>query len=255
MNFAKKTDMKNKMSYGDISEFLGPKENRYFSNGFKSMNIRYSNIVQNDGSLSVTIQAETGSNWSKKNKQNMSPHLGTTEFIAISAMISQLLLEKEMRLSNDEIEQSWISRFMCKIKQCTEVDQRNISVTGKILSTEPLAGFLQSQIRVQIGTMQVTLFICHPYAGSLNRNKKETDSVNLYTNGYKMRDHAVTGVVLDMESKTSSADVSINEEKNRMNGIGAKYSGMILTDFILVTGQLAQVLLYNLNGNAKIQIP
>ena len=243
--------MESKKVIGEISELLGPKGNRYFSNGYKSIEILYGDFAQNDGNLFTTIQAKSGGSWSKKNEKNMSPHLGTTEFIAIAAVMTQHLLEKEMQLSNDEIERSWISRFVCKIKQCTEIDQHYIPVSSKVVSTEVLAGFLQSQVQIQIGTLQATLFVCHPPAGSSNQYKKDAGSINLYQKGYKLRDLSIYDVVLDRENKTSSGNVFLYEENIQKNGIGAKYPGMILTDLILVTGQLAQALLYNLNGKDR----
>jgi hypothetical protein len=243
--------MKTKRNVGEISELLGPKENRYFSNGFKYMEILYGDFTQNDGSLFTTIQVKSGSGWLKKNGKNLSPHLGTTEFIAIAAVMTQHLLEREKQLSNDEIEWSWISRFICKIRQCTEIDQHYIPISGKIESTESLADFLQSKIQIQIGTLQIILFVCHPPAGSSSRNKKDVGSIDIYQKGYKLHDLSIYDVVLDRENKTSSGNVVLYEENIRKNGIGSKYPGMILTDFILVTGQLAQALLYDLNGNDR----
>jgi len=243
--------MKEKTFFRNISEFLGPKENRYFSNGYKAMEIFYEDITQIDESLITSIQVMTGSSWSKKNGKNMVPHLGTTEIISISAIMSQHLLERQMHLNSDEIERAWISRFKCKIRQRTDINQNQIPVSGKIILTESFNDFFQSQILVQIGTLRVTLYVCHPPAGSSNSSIKDTGSINLYYKGYKLRDHSINDVVLDSVNKTSSGTVTLYEANVKKNGIGAGYPGMMLTDFILVSGQLAQALLCNINGNIR----
>jgi len=151
-----------KKIFESITDCLGSKEDRYFSSGFKSIDVIYNDILYKEGVLSSNINVEIDDNWSKKNGKSLTPHLGTTEFVSIAAVISQQLLEKELCLSDDEIEASWISRFICKVRQCTHVDYNSIPVSGKIISTNPHEDFLKSIIQVQIGTVQVALHVCHP---------------------------------------------------------------------------------------------
>ena len=153
-----------------ITDCLGSKEERYFSNGFKSIDVIYNDVLYKDGIVSSNIHVKQRSSWSKKNGRNLKPHLGTTEFVSISAVIAQHLLEKEF---------------------------------------------------------------------------------DLYQDGYKFRDHTITDIILDEEKMNSRGNVTLYEEDIQKKGIGAKYDGMILTDYVLVTGQLTQALLYSLNNSDR----
>lgn len=238
--------------FGNITDCLGSKEDRYFSNGFKSVEVMYNDFRCEDGILSSNINVRQGKRWSKKNGENLKPHLGTTEFVSIAAVVAQRLLQKEKGLIDHDLEISWISRFTCKVRQCTDIDHNCISVMGKIISTDAHVDiFSKSIIQVQIGSVQVMLHVCHPDTISSESCKNTDNAVDFYQKGYKYRDHDITNIILDIEKMTSCGKVILYDENTLKKGIGAKYSGMMFTDFVLVTGQLTQALLYGLNNSDR----
>ena len=234
-------------TFESITDCLGSKEDRYFSSGFKSIDVIYNDIQYKNGVFSSNINVGTDDGWSKKNGKSLTPHLGTTEFVSIAAVVTQHLLVKELNFGDDDIETSWISRFVCKVRQCTNIDYNSIPVSGRIMSTNPQDDLVKSIVQVQIGTVQVVLHVCHPRVFPPKTCESSDHTVDLYQKGYKLRDHSITDVVLDENCLTSLGSVTLFEDDVRKKGIGAMYSGMMLTDFVLVTGQLTQALLCHLN--------
>ena len=240
--------------FENITNCLGAKTGRYFSNGFKSIDISYSDIIYSNNILSANVKVGFNANWSKKNNESLIPHLGTTEFVSIAGVISQQLLKEEMKFSDEEIASSWINRFSCKTRKCTNTDYNNIQVSGKIVSTIDNNKYSQTCINVKIDVVQVTVYVRHSKNIASKDDKCESKNYfnSLYHNGYKQREHFISNVVLDDDKLTSWGDVIMKDENIQCNnGIGAKYSGMMITDFILVTGQLTQALIYNMNNTKR----
>ena len=237
---------KTKTFFEEISDFLGPKENRYFASGYKSINILYRDMIYHSGILSTSISVQLGENWSRKKGQNLKPHLGTTEFISIAAVMAQQLMEKELYLNHEDIKISWISRLAFKIKKCEYADYYSIPVSGKIISTTRAGDHFTTRFNIRIGSLIVLLDVCHPPKSSIKHIPTD-HMIDLYQKGYKLRDHTITDVSLDEEDMTSSGHISLYDCCGEKKGIGARYSGIILTDFILIIGQLIQAFLYNMN--------
>lgn len=234
----------------DITEVLGSGEDRYFSNGFKTIDISYDDIVCGDGVINTRINVKYTEGWSRKQGQNMAPHLGTTEFISIAAVVTQKLMERVLGLNRKEIETSWISRFILKVKTCTEGDCSRIPVSGHILSTESRNGGYESRIVVSIGSVSATLHVCHQ-CHACDEHKDETTKIDLYKTAYKLRSHSIKDVIVDEADMTTIGNASLSEADVSKKGLGAAYSGMIFTDFILVIGQMTQALLYSLNKASR----
>ncbi|GHU62205.1 hypothetical protein FACS1894123_02760 [Bacteroidia bacterium] len=152
-----------KLFLEEISDFLGPKKDRYFANGFKGIDISYHETTYQNGVFRAAIQVGSGNGWSKKKGENLTPHLGTTEFISIAAAVSQQLMERELQLSREAIECSWISRFTCKIKQCENIDCHHIPLSGSLFSTRVNEdNMYEYGFKVQIGSLLITLYVCSP---------------------------------------------------------------------------------------------
>jgi hypothetical protein len=242
---------KTKLYLNDISELLGPGEERYFSSGFKGINILYGDARIDQGCYTDTVDMQFGS-WSKKNGAQLTPHAGTTEFIAIAATVCQQLMEKEAGLDPIHVEQSWISRFYCKMKPCGGTDYHCIPLSGNIISKQTKVKHFVYEFSVKIGMISVELTVCCPVKHSdENSYEEDENKVDLYRKGYKLRDLAITNVHVDGESLRTAGKTVLYGQTCPQKGIGARYSGMLLTDFILITGQLTQALLCHINHTSR----
>jgi hypothetical protein len=236
-----------KLFLRNISDFLGPNDDRYFSSGFRNMDISYHQVQCNSGQLTANIQVQMKSDWSKKNGHCLVPHLGTTEFISIAAVASQLLMENELKMNQDDIERSWINRFTCKIRQYEDIDCDCIPLSAQILLVHDTGERVVYHFRVQTGSLPITMEVCCLRNSAGKDRMVKSGEVDLYRTGYKWRSHFITSVIIDGNEMKASGKVCLLDENKERKGIGAGYSGMMLTDFILITGQLTQSLLYHLN--------
>jgi hypothetical protein len=69
----------------------------------------------------------------------------------------------------------------------------------------------------------------------------------MYQKGYKLRDLTITDVHVDSEAMKSSGRITLYEQHYPKKGIGASHGGLLLTDLVLIAGQLTQVLLCKIN--------
>jgi hypothetical protein len=244
-----------KLYLNDISEYLGPKEDRYFSSAFRDVHVSYKNVNVAQGCCTavIAVQFET---WSKKNGEKLMPHLGTTEFISIAAVISQQLLEKEADVTQNMIGHSWIRHFSCKMKPCNDVDIDNISLSGRIVSKRIEESSIVYEFEIQIGRTPVVLEICCPVKKCISDTKiieSVPVQIDFYREGYKLREHAIKNVCIDGETLKSDAVTHLYEKSATFKGLCSHCYGMLLTDFVLITGQLTQALLCHINHISRAE--
>jgi hypothetical protein len=235
----------------DISECLGPAEDRYFSTGFKGIDILYRDADFCRGCYTAKVAVQFGA-WSKKKGVSLSPHIGTTEFISMAAVACQQLMEKEAGLGRMEIHQSWISRFHCRMKPCEGTDYTCVPLSGKIVSEQREMEYTVYEFEVEIGDVCIKLKVnCPLKPVDESVRVQQEDRVDLYRKGYKLRDLGITNVYVDSESMYSAGKITLYEQSCHKKGIGACYGGLLLTDHVLVAGQLTQTLLCRINQTSR----
>jgi hypothetical protein len=199
-------------------------------------------------------------NWAKKNECILKPHLGTAEYFAISATMSELLLSLTYNLTEKDISKAWIREFKIKTRANNEVDNSQIEVVTVLRSSaadkNSLNGFV-SCFDILINKMEITICIDHnesetftsfpylKYASLLNKL-----SNSYYNVGYKNQEHTITNICVIPENKQISADISIKSTKiDETNSLGGfYYPAIVITDFVLTSCQVTQILLYCLDN-------
>ncbi|MDR3246539.1 MAG: hypothetical protein LBT50_08925 [Prevotellaceae bacterium] len=236
---------------------LGPKEDRYFSNGFKGIDISYNDEEVYQGQYKATIAVGFGV-WAKKKGTVLTPHLGTTEFISVAAVVCQQLMEKSVGLSPEIIKRAWINHFNCKMKPCDDTDYDNIPVSGKIVSEQKELDHVVYGFEVRIGSVLIKPVVCSPLKEIKEANSRQDQEVDHqetdnYKEGYKLRDLEIKDVHVDREMMVSGGKTILHEQIHSQKGLGAHYHGILLTDFILITGQLTQALLCHINCKTRTE--
>jgi hypothetical protein len=240
-----------KLYLSDISDYLGPAEDRYFSNGFKGVDISYRDADIRRGCYTATVAMLFGV-WSKKKGVELTPHIGTTEFISIATVVCQQLMEKEAGLDRKSIDRSWISRFHCRMKSCEGMDYTHVLLSGKIVSAQRGLEHTIYKFEVHVGNICVKLEInCPVKPVDKHYYEQQEHSVDLYREGYKLRDSTITNVHVDSKAMYSAGKITLYEQPCNKKGIGACYGGPLLTDHILVAGQLTQTLLCRINHTSR----
>jgi len=232
-----------------ISDFLGNEDERYFSCGFRHVNVNYASLTYREKSLigNVTVTSE----WNKKSGK--SAHLGTIEYIAIASSLCEQILKTEFSLTSQEIMSSWICYFKTKIQACIDLTENTaIPVLGKLISTEKVQdSFNQyvSDFEIHINSTVIKIRINHPinfWFKVISCNRITIDKSGIFSLGYKEREHSITNILIDEELMKCSASVSIQDKCCCKRGIGSKYQGTLITDIIIISGQLVQALFYTI---------
>jgi hypothetical protein len=232
-----------------ISDFLGNEDERYFSSGFKHVNVEYKNLTYQENLL--TGRVIVSSDWSKK--PDKSAHLGTVEYITIASFLCEQILKFEFCLSAREIMSSWICYFKTKIQSCIDLaGNTTIPISGKLISTEKIQNSIDlyaSAFEIRINTTLIKIRINHPvnlWFKTIGNNPVEMDKSGIYSIGYKERNHSIEHIFIDEETMRCTASVSIQDTYRYKSGIGSKYQGTLITDIIIISGQLVQTLFYTM---------
>jgi hypothetical protein len=240
----------------NITDFLGKEDNRYFSNGYKYFDFKYENLYYQSKMLSGTVLCEC--NWDKKRNRHL--HLGTVEYIALAATICEQMLKSEFYLSPEEIASSRISYFQMKIQSCIELfENTRIPISGELISiqrAENDVNHFNSCFEIRINRTVVKIEINHPVYFWFNISPHFDSCINesgLYCTGYKKRNHRIKNIVINKELMNCTALVSIEDHYSQKSGLGSRYCGTLLTDIILISGQLVQALFYTLEKTNRNQ--
>ena len=248
-----------KVRYSSIDELLGPKDKRYCSSGFKNVNFSFSNVVIARSSLEAKVHVDFSKKWSSKNNESLKPHLGTTEYFNIAVILSELLLISHFELDDLAISKSRVTCLKIKAKPAGElhlIQDAKVDYKGTI---EAGSGAGASSFDICIGHMAIRFTIVHemrnprteaPYADfSVYLNHLQR---HFYKTGYKECTTEIEDVEVDMEERLAQCAVSFKSPSDRF-GIGSYYPTMNIANFILIAGQLMQVLLYELEGIRRDQ--
>ncbi len=237
----------------NITEFLGKEEDRYFSNGFKHFDFNYQNLSYEPECKILTGNVFVDYKW--RNKTNRHLHLGSVEYIAMSSIICEQVLLAEFQISSKEISSCWISNFKTKIQSSIELSEdTKIQISGKLISTEISKDRCKSLFEVKINTTLVKITIDHPAKTCRNLSSisyLDADNSSIYCTGYKKRTHLIKDVTLNDELMLCTASISIEDSSTQKSGIGSLYKGTLLTDIILISGQLVQALFYYIEKTDK----
>ncbi|MDR2057968.1 MAG: hypothetical protein LBP83_06770 [Dysgonamonadaceae bacterium] len=238
----------------NISDFLGSEDERYFSSGFKYVDVAYENLIYREKSLSGEVIVN--SEWNKKTDK--STHLGTVEYIAIASSLCEQILKTKFYLSSQEIMSSWICYLKTKIQSCIDLTENTvIHVSGKLILTEKIQDTVNqyaSSFEIRINNTLIKIRINHPVSfwfKVTGGNPVEINKSGIYSIGYKDREHSIEHIFIDKETMKCTASVSVRDKYHCKSGIGSKYQGMLITDIIIISGQLVQTLFYTIEQTSR----
>ena len=241
--------------YSSIEEVLGSKSKRYCSAGFRNVNFSFSNMTIANNSLDAKVHVDFSKKWSSKNDENLKPHLGTTEYFNIAVILSELFLISFFELDDAAISKSRVSYLKMKAKPAGD---NNLIQDVKVDYNGTLEKGLDSgasSFDISIGHMMIQLSIVH----EIKKQRTETPYVDFsvflnrlehhfFKTGYKESKTDIKNVELNLYGRTVQSIVNYKNSPYKRFGISSFYSTMNIANFILVAGQLMQVLLYELEG-------
>lgn len=247
----------------NIDDFLGARENRYFSNGYKGVNFAYSGMAFSNEVLTCNLNLSWNSSWGSKQGKSLAPHLGTVEYFNIACAAADALICSLFKAADSDREKSWIAGFSIKTQACNKGSYSNIAVKAMLMNTanaQSINGCL-SRIRVQVGDMEMFVDVDHPAF----ERRSQLDLIDLkqfenqiqnsyYTDGYKNSEMDISNLDADFSANAICANIDYSSGGQNGICIGKQYLPFYsISDFILSTGQITQVLLYLIDRLSREQ--
>jgi hypothetical protein len=194
-----------------IENILGPKTDRYCSNGFRNVRFSFANITFSDKTLKGNVYVDFSKKWSSKKDSRQTPHLGTAEYVSIAVLMAELYVRLSMGFGNRDIAVSWVKQV--KLKSMPEINRESIQPFHIRQQNEEDR---QSAFEIVIGHMLMHIIIAHPlkharpvephfnFADYLSRLHK-----NFYYNGYREVNHDVHNVQINPAGYEASGDIPL----------------------------------------------
>lgn len=256
--------MKSKKMFSSVDEILGPSENRFFSSGYRCSEHKVSNLTfpepgENNCCLEATVSFFYPSNWSVKNAgMDVTPHLSTIDMLVLAMQMVETHLSFHFGLSMDDLDTNHVNDIAIHAGTKPQEDLNDIPVSlvlrRSVEKTDDSSRKV-STYECRVGLMRAVCQIEHPFYGKEN-NKIEINSLDnlnikkrYYGLGYKEQKHILSAVCLDMANLTADAQVEFILSKEVSQVITPEKVSYI--DVFVTCAQLAQVLLYSLDGLSR----
>jgi hypothetical protein len=249
------------ISISSIEEILGNPKNRYFSNGFLNVKFDYKDLYFKNHSIECNLLFSFNQLWSQKNQQFLKPHVGIVEYYTTSVFFTEFLLKAYLGLNDEDISRSWVSFFSVKSRPSVLTDEENIHFKAQLINTSPLnirsSHFLnfKSIVNIEFGKMKILIDINHPVQqpGKSQTCLPVIIDHGLYKTGYKQVSHRIKNIELDLANLSVSSEINLSGQipPDQCRGIGRNYRSCMISDHYLTTGQLMQVLLYEMDSISR----
>lgn len=252
-----------------IDDLLGPRENRFFGEGYKRAKhqLRQISVTAGPGQASQTsarVSVSYPRDWSRKADQDQRPHLSTVDVLVIGAQLSEIHLAHTLGLNEEQQARAVLQRARVKAGTSpVEDDLADFPAVARVVSSVPFdaAGtWFVSSVDCVVGTLRVRCEIRHeagvPHeAAALFNSPYDVlgdPRPRLFGEGFTSRRQFVEDVGVDPRTCTATAAVRVTAQEDDplpAAGLdGAYHACASPVDAFVVGLQLGQVLLYALDG-------
>lgn len=243
-----------------VDDFLGIKNHRYFGSGYKRISYSLKNYSFDSKNVKAQLKVNWPQKWSHKSGVETVPHIGSLEAFSISAQLCEIFFCTCCDFSLNQISKIWIREFVIKSGHRANANPSGeFDITATCLHTEAynnsLNGFVTT-FGIEIGSMKISLTFDHPeYKNKCVSVDKLLEVLNhnhqsYYTLGYRTHIQNLYDVDVDYDAGRIKSKVSLeNQEINEaLQSMGSYYQPCpTLVDAIIVSGQLIQILMYELD--------
>ncbi|MEV4344561.1 AvrD family protein [Actinoplanes sp. NPDC049596] len=254
-----------RLTLKSIDDYLGPGENRFFSRGYQRAEYDVRDIVIDSGDgdaagVRAQVSLSYPPGWSSKGGVDQRPHLSTVDALVLGVQMAEIHLARVRSLGPAERASAVLRKAVVRAGGAPQED-----LTGIVLSAVPVksedagpAGRVRSTYDCVVGSLRVRYEIEHPVGTPTTAQEKfggpdevlEQPASRFFGAGFKQRRHHIGDVEVDMGSLTATAAVHFEpEDRVAARGIdGDRQPGVTVVDTFVVSLQLVQVLLYELDS-------
>ncbi|MEV5387740.1 AvrD family protein [Streptomyces sp. NPDC052721] len=257
-----------KLFHRSVDDVLGPRERRFFGEGFKRAEHRVWHVSVAPGPdqtarADARVSVRYPPDWSRKGDADQRPHLSTVDVLVIGAQLSEVHLAHVLGLSPDQRARAVLQRVRIKAGTSpVEEDLADFAATAQLVATGPsgqAAGLFVSTVECVVGTLRMRCEIRHE-AGVPNQAPGSYASLRdllgdprprLFGEGFTARRQFVEDVVVDPRTREAAAAVRVTTRQDVPSpaaGLeGAHHDRASAIDAFVIGLQLGQVLLYALD--------
>ncbi|MFI9024659.1 AvrD family protein [Streptomyces sp. NPDC053560] len=258
-----------------VDDLLGPGEGRFFGAGFRRIRHTLTALTADapapgTGTLRATVGLHYPGDWSSKPGQEaLRPHLSSVDALVIGVQLCEVLLAHAYGLGAEERRVTWLRGFEMRSGANPQEELADFAVSAELVSTEPVADPLSraavSTLRCRVGSIKVRYEIAHPPGDHRTGTATYTDAVEalgpaehrFYGERYKRRLHRIEDIATAAGTPALTALVAVRDEAAGTvadPGLGGAFPQAVsMVDSTIVLAQMAQVLLYELDGIGRAE--
>lgn len=255
-----------------VDDYLGPAELRFFGGGFRRVRQRLDDIR-----VAVRPEAARASaracvryppDWSAKSTgRPLRPHLSSIDALVLGAQLAEILLAHTYGLDAGARSRMWLRQLDLRAGVRPQEDLDRLAVHGVVrpeASAHVSDGLRTTTVLARVGSMEVRCEVQHEKGGGWGAGGGEvlhpsavtalgSPSRHYFAHLFRHRRQGVTHLTVDRTAGRVDATAHVTpapgEDPLACAGLEAAYAPSVsMVDAIAVTGQLAQVLLYALDG-------
>ncbi|MYR03354.1 MULTISPECIES: AvrD family protein [unclassified Streptomyces] len=246
-----------------IDQLLGPAEGRFFGRGFRRVAYDIADVRVEPGPRGeVTARTAVGvrypADWSKKKVgSDLRPHFSTVDGIVVAAQLAEVCL----RGTGGGLRDAWLRGVRLSAGSAPQEDLAELPARAVLRGSEPAApSRVVSRVDCAIGTMRVRMEVEHATAHGPAFEQGGGDLESLlgpaperyFGTGFTRRAQHIEQVDIDSRLLTARSVLTLSEDDGaqapRAGLEGAHQPSVSVIDAFVTSLQLAQVMLYDLDG-------
>ncbi|RLK55086.1 AvrD family protein [Actinokineospora cianjurensis] len=247
-----------------VDDYLGDGDKRFFSAGYRRVGYHFGPVTTEvatarDAAVRTTVGLTYPTDWSKKSAGvDLRPHLSTIDAILFGVGLAELCVVSAFGADDEARRAMWVRRVRIRAGQSPEEDLRQLPLSARLTETAAEPGGLStvSTVDCQVGSMRVRCELVHA-GGAVRPGKDQYDGPDAllgpaadryYGTGFARVRHSLEDLSLDVPNTAAEATVRW-EPSDATAGVEGAYQPAPTMVEAFATGlQLAQVLLYEMDG-------
>jgi hypothetical protein len=268
-----------RLTLASVDDYLGPGDRRFFGSGYRRVRHELVDLVVAAGPgatprVSATATVEYPRDWSTKAGVDMRPHLSSVDILVLGVQLGEALLTHVRGLDEAERRSSWLRSVKLRAGLEPQEDLVGLPASATVRQVQPVAEDPRRAVSVvdtQVGAMKARCEIEHPAGRGPDAGGDPSGEATYPTiedvlgpaaarhfgDGFKAKRPLVHDVDVDLEASEARASVAVEAAGPEAIGAvsagleGDHQPGLSMVDCFVTDLQLAQVLMYELDGISR----
>ena len=246
-----------------VDDYLGPGDKRFFSAGYRRVGYTFGPVVadvrsEHDAAVTTHVGLTYPADWSKKLADtDLRPHLSTIDAILLGVQLAEACVVRTFRLDPAAHRTLWVRRVRIRAGRAPEEDLTELPLEGRLTGTGTGTALpAVSVVDCRVGTMRVRCEVEHQ-GGPAHPGHDLLPSLDTllgpaknryYGSGFTRGAHRIDDLELNLGDLIATANVDLTDANTTQGAEAAYTPAPTMVDAFATGLQLAQILLYELDG-------